>query len=162
MSTPKWYEEGVVHLSASGFTQRSRSLRSIGFGMYRIRITKVLAGTVSTAPVHVWLQRDEPRCGSMRRKIANAVEGCWYSFRNVVPGSVLRYSSSWSEGDDAAAIFATSSSSPGEIAVTRDHGPGRRGALKARRRHRRASVVGFVRLVGRVGSCARSLVLRGS
>lgn len=35
----------------------------------------------------------------MRRKIAKAVEGCWYSFLNVVPGSFSRYSASCS--DDA-------------------------------------------------------------
>lgn len=34
----------------------------------------------------------------MRRKMANAVEGCWYSFLKVVPGSFSRYSASWSEG----------------------------------------------------------------
>lgn len=33
-----------------------------------------------------------PKCGSMRRKIARAVEGCLYNFLNVVPGSFSRYS----------------------------------------------------------------------
>lgn len=32
------------------------------------------------------------KCGSIRRKIARAVDGCWYSLLNVVPGSCSRYS----------------------------------------------------------------------
>lgn len=33
-----------------------------------------------------------PRFGSMRRKMAKVVEGCWYNLLNVVPGSCSRYS----------------------------------------------------------------------
>lgn len=41
-------------------------------------------------------ERDKPlpRFGSMRRKMAKVVEGCWYSLLNVVPGSCSRYSDS--------------------------------------------------------------------
>ena len=54
---------------------------------------------VSDLRLESWATRgDTPRCGSMRRKMAKAVEGCWYSFLNVVPGSFSRYSASWSDG----------------------------------------------------------------
>ncbi len=33
-----------------------------------------------------------PKCGSMRRKMASAVDGCWYSLWNVVPDICSRYS----------------------------------------------------------------------
>jgi hypothetical protein len=33
-----------------------------------------------------------PKCGSMRLKIANAVEGSRYNFLKVIPGSFSRYS----------------------------------------------------------------------
>lgn len=35
-----------------------------------------------------------PRFGSMRRKIANVVEGCWYNLLKVVPGNCSKYSES--------------------------------------------------------------------
>lgn len=62
---------------ASGFTHASRSASVMGCGRNSILMTKVFA-----------------RCGSMRRKMANVVEGCWYSFLKVVPGSLSRYSAS--------------------------------------------------------------------
>lgn len=53
----------------------------MGWGRKSILMTKVFA-----------------RCGSMRRKMANVVEGCWYSFLKVVPGSRSRYSAREREG----------------------------------------------------------------
>lgn len=35
-----------------------------------------------------------PICGSMRLKMANAEEGCWYNLLNVVPGWFSRKSES--------------------------------------------------------------------
>ena len=62
-----------------------------------MRITKVFAFTRQLQPSTLTIP-NIPKCGNMRRKMANAVDGCWYSFRNVVPGSFSRYSASWSEG----------------------------------------------------------------
>ena len=39
--------------------------------------------------------------------MAKAVEGCWYSFLNVVPGSFSRYSASWSDGVGLTDMLAT-------------------------------------------------------
>lgn len=73
-----------------------------GVGMYRTAMTMVLAGEGEGCQ-HIYMtlaswpfKRDEalPRFGSMRRKMAKAVEGCWYSLLNVVPGSCSRYSDS--------------------------------------------------------------------
>ena len=41
-----------------------------------------------------------PRCGSMRLKMAKAVDGCWYSLRNEAPGRVSRYSNDRREETD--------------------------------------------------------------
>lgn len=45
-----------------------------------------------------------PRWGSIRRKIARAVEGCWYSRWKTVPGRLSRYSNDRSVEPDMSSV----------------------------------------------------------
>ena len=66
-------------------------------------MTKVLARAdhdLSAGGFSVYRVTDLPRCGSMRRKMAKAVDGCWYSLRNEAPGRVSRYSNDRREETD--------------------------------------------------------------
>lgn len=63
----------------SGFTQTSRSLSSMGLGMKSMRMTKVFAREEVQRGIPKRRAGGQvvPRCGSIRRKMAKAVEGCW-------------------------------------------------------------------------------------
>jgi hypothetical protein len=60
--------------------------------MYSMPITKLLAVFDQRHTCGSCQNVLVPRSGSMRRKIARAVDGCWYRRLKVVPGSDSRYS----------------------------------------------------------------------
>jgi len=68
--------------------------------MYNCDMTNVLAKKKSANTLMI--RRDHycsPKCGNILRKIARAVEGCWYNLLKVVPGKRSRYSKEASEED---------------------------------------------------------------
>ena len=70
--------------------------------MYNRAITKLLATVISILRHVFCVIQSVPKCGSMRLKMASAVEGCLYRRLNVVPGRPSRYSN---DRRDDADIF---------------------------------------------------------